>query len=65
MPVIPATWEVEIGRISVCGQPGQLLKSHLNKQAEHGDVHYNPSSTRGVGRRVVVCGKKNQTLSEK
>jgi hypothetical protein len=25
MPVIPATWEAEIGRIEVCIQPGQKV----------------------------------------
>jgi hypothetical protein len=31
-PVIPATWEAEIGRIEVQGQPRQeLVRPHLNQ----------------------------------
>jgi hypothetical protein len=33
MPVIPATWESEKGRIVVKGQPREkLVRSHLNKE---------------------------------
>jgi hypothetical protein len=31
MPVFPATWEVEIRRITVRGQPAQKHKTYLKK----------------------------------
>jgi hypothetical protein len=30
MPVIPSTWEAEIGRIGVRGQPGQIVHETLS-----------------------------------
>jgi hypothetical protein len=39
MPIIPTTWEVEIRRSVVWGQPGQKVRDlHLNKQARYDGV---------------------------
>jgi hypothetical protein len=39
MPVIPTTWETEIGRIAVQACPGKkLVKPHFNKYAGRGGV---------------------------
>jgi hypothetical protein len=70
MPVIPATWEVDIRRIVVRDQPGQKVSnSHIsNKQAGCVSNVYNPSYEEGCGRKITVQGRtqaKSEILSEK
>jgi hypothetical protein len=36
MSMIPATWEVEIRRILVTGQPGQKVRSYLKTRSNRG-----------------------------
>jgi hypothetical protein len=62
MPIIPATWEVEIERITVWGQPGQKVRKapfqSIGWVVEH---TCGPSCTGGLSRRTVVqtsLGKK-------
>jgi hypothetical protein len=56
MPVIPATQEVEIGKIEVQGQPMQKVSEtppiSMNKP---GVVHIcNPNYVGGIGRKIMV-----------
>jgi hypothetical protein len=42
-PVILATWEVEIGRIAIWGQPWQKVRPHLNQPAGHAGANCHPN----------------------
>jgi hypothetical protein len=54
-PVIPATQEVEIGTISVQGQPHKKVhKIHLNKKLGVAVYTYHSSNEGIVSRRVKV-----------
>jgi hypothetical protein len=55
MPIISATWEVEMEKIKVQGQPGKKsVIPHHNKQARHGGHICNLCYARGIGKKVVV-----------
>jgi hypothetical protein len=59
MPVIPATWEVEIGRIMVLLRvfsPGKKTKQNFILTKKSGMVVHicNPNKMVGIGRRIVV-----------
>jgi hypothetical protein len=55
IPVIPATWEVETGRIAV-GVQSQKKVSEISSQRKdgHGHIHYNSSCAGDVGRRSMA-----------
>jgi hypothetical protein len=54
MPVIPATWEAEMGRITAGSQPRQNVSETPISTNKLGMVVYscNPSYARGIGRRI-------------
>jgi hypothetical protein len=55
-PVIPTTWEVEIGRIPVQGQPGQRVSKTPSQpiKAVHGGAHLPSLLHRVINRKTVV-----------
>jgi hypothetical protein len=69
MPVIPATQEAEIGRITVKGQPGQKARNPFRQNNPDVVVHTCNSSYAGrIGRRIAAQSlpgeKKHKTLSK-
>jgi hypothetical protein len=54
---IPATWEAEMGRFEVRGQPGQKVRELPFWQISYGGLcTCNPSYMVGIGRRIEVWG---------
>jgi hypothetical protein len=64
MSVIPATWEVEIRRIVICGQPRQKVSGTPSQQISQAEWHVPVIPTI---RKTEVGGpdKSMKTLSEK
>jgi hypothetical protein len=61
MWAIPASWEMEIGRIMVQGQPAKILRRpHLNKQARHGGTYLQSQFMGSLGRSIVIQGFKQK-----
>jgi hypothetical protein len=57
MPIIPATWKVDIGKITVQGQPGHKKQDPISTNKLSIVVHFcNPSFTGGIDRRISVQG---------
>jgi hypothetical protein len=55
MLIIPATWEVTIGRIAFPSQPGQNVSESPSTNKPSMVVHtFNPSYTGGEGRKTRV-----------
>jgi hypothetical protein len=54
-PVIPVTWEMEIGRITVQGQPRQKVSITLSQQTSgYDDTLCNTMQAISIGKRITV-----------
>jgi hypothetical protein len=60
MPVIPATQEAEIRRISVCNQPGQMVRKTLSQKKKNHKKR-DGGMAQGVGPEFKPqCHQKNK-----